>query len=371
MTNSLAFGLEFNTEKYFTREDFATANDAHGVRAWMREHGLDYTVSTHNNPNRFTGEPTKFFDIYRDDTQQILGSGVTKRFVTIQNSESSEILCDFAKDANGNAIMARGMTFDGGRVAVAQMDLGAMTIGDTGRGGFKDEVRKFVTFANAHDGSGKMRVFTTPTRIVCANTLTHAISAAHDGFAISHTKSAEARLKEARKAFKIINKELIRAEAVYQELAKKTMTQDAISEFLLSVFPLDKADGKAAQQNAKDAIANVMRLINDADGGRIDPRTGWNVYNAANKYLVHSSPVRSHNKRDDDEVRTQSVLMGSIAEKNGLALKNAIRYAEVDTDEIDRILMAVETSQAAQLAVYATEPVNAGSIDLFSIGVGV
>jgi phage/plasmid-like protein (TIGR03299 family) len=364
IARNLAFGLDLDTEKYFGQEERQTLNTQEGIRAWMRDHGLDYKVLTVNHKNALNGQPTHFYDVYREDTREILGSGLSSRFTTIQNDEAVEILSAFAGEAGG-MVMARGMTFDGGRVAVAQIDLGEMVIGDTGRGGFKDVVKRRITWANAHDGSGRMKYFTTPTRIVCANTLTRALNGSDDGFAISHTKSAEDRLRAAKRAYHIIGDRLVKTERVFQALARKRVTEDHMREYLFRLFPAEGKTESQGAKNAKEQADSVARLWRDADGGRIDPATAWNAYNAATKHFCHSGAVRLHDETiSKEEGRAKAVLFGSIAEKNGRALQTLVEVMDME-DDISRILRAVETSQAAQLATYAPQPVS-----IWDIGIG-
>ncbi len=369
IARDLAFGLEMDTEKYFDQETRQTLNTPEGIRNWLSDHGLNYEVQSIPSRNAFTGEEDGFFDVYRMDTQKRLGSGLSSRFTTIQNAESADLLGAFAGEAGG-MVMARGMTFDEGRVAVAQIDLGEMIIGDTGRNGFKDAVKRRITWANAHDGSGRMKFFTTPTRIICANTLTRAIRNAQDGFAISHTKTADDRLRAAKRAYHLVGDNLIKTEHIFQALAKTRMTGDHMREFLFQLLPVEgKTEGQGGK-NAKEQAENITRLWQDADGHRIDPDTAWNAYNAATKYFCHSGAVRVHDEAtSSNAARAKSVLFGSIAEKNGRALQTLIEVMDME-DDITRLLKSVDNSQAAQLATYAQAPAApAASFSLFDLEV--
>jgi phage/plasmid-like protein (TIGR03299 family) len=344
----------------------------------LNRHGLNYQIVTVPHVNHFTGQPTKFFDTYRSDNNEIMGAGLTDRYSVIQNAESFAAIEDISALYPGDLYFARGMTFDGGRVAVCQIDMGEMEIGE-GRRGFKDKVKKYLTWTNSHDGSGAAHIFLSPVRIVCANTLTAALSRTATKkkgvqdvitkFSIRHTATAKERLEEARKTLRVIDGELKRTEITYQTMAKSVMPDDLIAEVLNDLFPLDGKDKQAAK-NAKESQARAMDLIRNADDGRIDPRTPWAVYQGINHLLVHESPIRIQDERKSkDTARTQSVLTGTIAEKNAYALSRVLKVADLE-DDIERILRQVETSQAAQLAVYAPAPVQTEAIDIFSIGMG-
>lgn len=378
----LAYGLNCNTEKYFDRADLDLIKGAESIETLLAKHGLNYEVITVPHLNSFTGQPTEYFDTYRDDTKAILGAGLTDRYHVIQNRDNMAALEDIAALFPGDAYFARGMTFDGGRVAVAQIDLGDMQIGE-GRRGFKDMVRKYLTWTNSHDGSGSAHLFLSPVRIVCANTLTAALTQTHSKkkgaqdaiskFSIRHTATAKERLEEARKTLRVVNGELIRTEATYQTMAKAVMPADLLADVLEDLFSTEGKD-KQAIKNAKESKTRAVEYIRNADDGKIDPSTVWAAYQGINRLLIHDSPIRIHGEDKSAGAmahsRTQSTLIGSIAEKNARALSTLIKYAEIE-DDISRILKSVETSQAATLATYAPEAMQQGSYDLFSIDVGV
>jgi phage/plasmid-like protein (TIGR03299 family) len=383
---NLAYGLHCATEKYFDRADLQLIKGAGSIETILKTHGLDYQVIMVPHVNAFTGQPTTFFDTYRDDTKEILGAGLTERYHIIQNADNMAVIEDIAALYDGDVYFARGMTFDGGRVAVAQIDLGEMIIGE-GRNGFKDKVRKYLTWTNAHDGSGAQHYFLSPTRIVCANTLTAALSATYKKggkredkitkFSIRHTATAKERMDAARSSLKVINGELTRTEHTYQVMAYTKMTTDQKREVFAQLFPTEDKDKRAANI-AKEAASRAADLIRNADDGRIDPDSAWGFYQGLTRYYDHESPIRLHGEKSGQVAqsiaRTQSTLTGTIAEKNAKALSTLINVTEIHAD-ITRLLERVETSQAAQLALYAPQeaaPASAAQLgfSLYDMEVG-
>lgn len=376
--NNLAYGLSCKTEKYFNREDLKIIKNEAGLNAALKAHGLDYNVTAVQHMNARTGMPTKFYDMYRDDTNAILGAGLTARYHPIQNRDGFALIADLAQEKPDGVAFARGMTFDAGRVAVAQIDLGEMEIGE-GRNGFKDTVRKRVTWTNSHDGSGAAQVFTSPVRIVCANTLTMAMKGTgkngkwNDGagkFTIRHTETAKDRLNEAREIMRVIDGQLVRTEATFTTMAYTKVTNDHIRAILEDLFPTEGKTAERAGKAREEAVNHIKFFIDDADGHRIDPESAWNVYNAITRYNDHVSPVRVHGEDKSDKAqghaREQSALVGAIGNKNGSALLSIVKNLEIQ-DDIEKLLSRVETSQAAQLALYAEQP---AAVDIFSIGIG-
>lgn len=365
---NLAYGLECDTEKYFSRENIQAINTPESLRQALGAHGLLYRVEMHQLTNPMDGRPIPYYASVRMDTGTVLGAGLTDRYHPIQNEDGFSLIADLAQENKGETVFARGMTFNKGRVAVAQIDLGEMTIGDTGRRGFKDVVKKRVTWTNSHDGSGAAQIFTTPIRIVCANTLTAAMSKSADGVKIRHSESADDKMKEARKLLKIVNGQLTKAETAYNVLARTKISNDVIRDVLAELFPTEGKEATRGGKNALEAVTAINHFIKDADGGKIDPSTGWNAYNGITRYFDHHSPVRAHGAvKDYTEARQASTLTGNILSKNSQALKLLVDRLEIG-DEIDRLLKSVETSQAAQIAAIADAP--APAYDIFSLEVG-
>lgn len=368
---NLAYGLVCDTEKYFDREDRRIVNSAEGLADLLRAHGLDYTVDMVQLKNPLTDHPIPFFASIRRDTGAVLGAGLTDRYTPIQNRDGFAAIADIGALRDG-VMFARGMTFDAGRVAVAQIDLGEMVIGE-GRGGFQDRVRNRITWTNSHDGSGAAQIFVTPTRIVCANTLTAAMSYViakdKDGkeiksrgrnwadkagkFTIRHTKNADARLDEARAALQVIDGALVRTEKTYQALAYTKVTNDHIRAILADLFPTEDKTAERGAKTRQEAVEAIKFFYDAADGHRIDPNSGWNLYNAITHYNDHTSPVRIHGEdkspRAQQEARAASTLTGAILDKNAKALKTIVQTLEIQ-DEIEKLLASVDVAAPARVS---------------------
>lgn len=374
MANSnLAYGLQCDSEKYFSREDRRIVNNQEGLNDLLKAHGLDYAVEMQQLKHPATGDLIPYFASVRTDTGAVLGAGLTERYKPIQNRDGFATIADIGALRDG-VMFARGMTFDAGRVAVAQIDLGEMTIGE-GRGGFKDKVRHRITWTNSHDGSGAAQIFVTPTRIVCANTLTAAMSYViakdKDGkeiktgsrkgwqetagkFTIRHTKNSDKRLDEAREVLKVIDGALVRTEKTFQKLAYTKVTNDHIRAILENLFPTEDKTAERGGKTREEAVKAVKFFYESADGGRIDPNSGWNLYNAITHYNDHVSPVRIHGEDKSTsaqvEARAQSTFTGAILDKNAKALKTIVQTLEVQ-DEIEAMLAAVQLPTAKDTSI--------------------
>lgn len=345
-----------NTEtKFFGLESSETIKDEAGLKAALDKAGLGYEVksvqmSHPNNPD----QKIPFYATVRTDTQDVLGAGLSDRYKVIQNLSGLGTIADIGGTREGGVIMSRALSFDRGRIAVAQVDLGAFTVGDTGAGGFQDSVNKRITFTNSHDGSGSATVFTTPIRIVCWNTLSAAMSEAKDKVSIRHTASADRKLVELARIMKIVNGQMVRTEIAYNTLAKTKITKDDFGAILEKLFPAPATAPERTKNHQNEIKAVVASYFADADGGRIERNTAWNTYNAITRFTDHDSTVRTdgtatgfHATREAQALaRVQSVLMGSIATQNRDALEAIIGATGIEA-EITRLIAQVETPDQA------------------------
>jgi phage/plasmid-like protein (TIGR03299 family) len=63
----------------------------------------------------------------------------------------------------------------------------------------EDVVEKYMVLTNSHDGTSALKLFFTPIRIICSNTLSMALKDAKDGISIRHSGDITSKVKEARK----------------------------------------------------------------------------------------------------------------------------------------------------------------------------
>lgn len=352
---TLAYGLEMNTEKYFGLNSTRYIKNSEDLTRALTDHKLNFHVESVQMKHPTTDEPIPYFATMRTDTGAILGAGLSDRYKPIQNADGFAMVADLGQQNKDGAIFARGMTFDKGRVAVAQIDLGEMVIGDTGRHGFRDAVRRRITWTNSHDGTGAAHIFTTPIRVVCANTLTAAISSAKDKISIRHTSSAPERMEEAAEVLRLVDGMLVKTEKAYNSMAAARVYQDSFEEVLRTLWPTEGLKGRPLK-NAIDSKTRVSRYFKDADGGRIERDTAWNLYNAITRYNDHDTTVRTDGdargysifKVARDEARQESTLMGGIAKKNRRALEVITEVFDIDSilKETERRLKAEEMPTA-------------------------
>lgn len=192
--------------------------------------------------------------------------------------------------------------------------------------GNKDAVNKYLLLANGHDGKFMLRMFFTPVRVVCNNTLTLAVSqkekegskktGEQEGIFISHTGDLEGKVEEAVKALKIANKQYEELEALYNQLQKCTVSDDEVAQYHKAVLPDVLDTDNRAKGKSRDAM---MKNYRHGLGADLSFGTMWGAYNSVTEYFDHS---RYANRKIAPESRMESVIFGGgrQVKKNALAL---------------------------------------------------
>ena len=265
----------------------------------MIESGLDFPVGLRPI---FMEDGTKI-DTHkatvRLDNSHILGV-VGNRYRPVQNHEAFAFVDALVDE--GNAAIETAGCFKGGRVVYLQARLpeSFRVVGD-------DMVDCYLLFANGHDGSLSVNVKFTPIRVVCRNTLEHALDKdARFQISIKHSASALQRLEFAHRALLNARQGAHKAEILFQFLASKQVKeQRQLTEFWLSLVPdPEKMVGQSetpSNGRAKAKREDLQRLFvaspgNDMPGVR---NTWWAAYNAATYMTSHG---RDGTKRSDEAI---------------------------------------------------------------------
>src|SRR5580704_5825763 len=107
-----------------------------------------------------------------------------------------------------------------------------------------DIVDKFLLLSNAHDGSAALRVYFTPIRVVCQNTLALAESRSHgQGVSILHKGDLQAKIKEAQQVLGLATRFYDDAAERINRLAAYYPTQARLSAYFQEMYP-DPDEGK-------------------------------------------------------------------------------------------------------------------------------
>lgn len=246
--------------------------------------------------------------IVRADNMTPLGV-VGKGYKPFQNAEALGIVDDLMKE--GGAKMMRAGLFGGGGATFFSMELpGRMKIGPK-----SDEVAKYLTIINSHDGSHLFRSLFAPFRIWCSNQIRALLEKFKDNLSIRHTKNGWNKLEEARSQLGAANVYYKQFEQLADKLARTNFSAKQMKELADTVFPKQKGDDGKEELSGKaeNSHAKVIELFETGAGHRESGLVGtaWGAVNAVAEWVDFERNTRTFNGADTDATRSQAAWFGS------------------------------------------------------------
>lgn len=300
----------------------ATAEEA------IKAAGLDWTVDKRTVFLNLSRQADGFEAIQgkkaiiRTDTGHmfnIMGEGYTP----VQNREAFRFFDDVV--GGGQAIYhTAGALGMGERVWILAKLPGEIRVKGT-----DDITEKFLLLSNSHDGTSALRMFFTPVRVVCQNTLNLAQSGRGKGEGISlrHTAGIRQNVQEAQRALGLAIKFYdTLGETVNALASKQVSSADALRAFFQELVP-DNADAKrnTRTENIRESLErNFMSgRGNDLPGIK---GTWWAAVNAVTEYVDHERTARGDGQEELSN-RLESQWFGSGAKLKAEAWDLALTSA--------------------------------------------
>ncbi len=186
---------------------------------------------------------------------------------------------------------------------------------------------RFLLLSNSHDGSSALRVFFTPIRVVCANTLGLAERRGRgQGLSIVHKGDLFSKVNEAQKVLGIANTFFDRLQDKFAVLADYYPSREQLDDYFSHLYP-DVPGVK--NRRAANVRSELMYLFENGRGQNI-PETRlsmWSAFNAVTEYVDHHRSTRGDSDRDRADRRLESAWFGSGASLKARAWDYALALA--------------------------------------------
>jgi phage/plasmid-like protein (TIGR03299 family) len=246
--------------------------------------GLNYTVE--KRPLYAPGwegtmvEAEGHYGNVRTDTNEILGI-VKGRYRIVQNKDAFGFF-DTIIDKGEAIFETAGALGKGERIFVTAKLPEDMLV----RG---ERVEKYIMLTNSHDGTSTIIAGFTPIRVVCNNTLTAALKKLDNKVSISHTASAESRLKEASRVMGIASKYMDEVNMTFESMTTRKLSDLEMKYFIETVMKNsikeDKSD-KEASTRMKNLVDQVysFAITHPTQTTEAAYRTLWGAYNGISGY---------------------------------------------------------------------------------------
>jgi len=171
-----------------------------------------------------------------------------------------------------------------------------------------DKVLSYDLWLNRHDGSGCFELHRTNVRVVCSNTWKLAVGSGRARvFGVRHTVNIEAGVREAIGLLRRVNDAEATERAKARTMAMTPMSFDEAYKTFEKVLGI--SDSAKASTRANNQLNDLMHLFKYGTGNA--GRSYWDAFNAVTEFIDHSRSNRVSNGRSQQEVRFESVLMGS------------------------------------------------------------
>jgi phage/plasmid-like protein (TIGR03299 family) len=231
--------------------------------------------------------PAQGFVTVRTDANIPLGI-VGRNYIPIQNSEAFTFLDTLTTTGEAKYHTA-GALFQGQRVWIlAKLPDHIVVRGD-------DVVDKYLLLVNNHDGKGSLKMFFTPIRVVCMNTLNQALSTASVTVNIAHRGNIQKKVETARETLGIAISYFAQIEKVFKDFVKRELTNEELTDYILNIIP----GGSTRAVNVREKIHELCEV---GAGSEYACGTVWGAYNAVAEYVDHHRT--NYYKKPDRHIET-------------------------------------------------------------------
>jgi phage/plasmid-like protein (TIGR03299 family) len=225
--------------------------------------------------------PSHYLNVRTDDYRTM--GVVSDRYKVIQNRDAFDFL-DSVAAARELRYHTVGAIGDGERIWMLARLTGDIEIRGTGG---RDIVHKYLLLYNSHDGSSALRCLWTPTRVVCWNTLSAALSAGEGtGTTIRHTGDVSGKIELARMALGLAHKFFDAFTEGANLLSGYTPTKEQLDGYFRALYPDPKAGDPARAKATRMSLFGLYEngMGQDMPGVR---GTAWAAWNAVTEYIDH------------------------------------------------------------------------------------
>ena len=155
-----------------------------------------------------------------------------------------------------------------------------------------DAVMPYLCFTNTHDGSGAVKVFMTPVRIVCQNTLNQALSTAKRTWSARHTGSIENKLREATETLQLANNYMVELKKTSETLALQKIDEDKLLKMIADLVPIEDGMSDRTKTSLKDMRNDIWFRYTFAPDLKDTETTLYRFVNAVADTTTHKEPNR-------------------------------------------------------------------------------
>lgn len=257
----------------------------------------------------------------RIDTGDALGI-IGNQYQPVQNTEAFEFF-DIVVGEGQAIYHTAGALGKGERIWIMAKLPGNIIVGKD------DAVEKYLLLTNTHDGTTALRMYFTPIRVVCENTLIASLPrTAGQGINIRHMGDIKSKIDFARKSLGIVVDYYAQFEQVAKSLADCKLNREQVEGYFAGlVFKGDKDEEEQTPQSF-NTYHELLALFEHGIGHDQPSikHSAWAAYNAVTEYVDHSSTVRGFAK--DNSRYLKNIWFGVGAKMKSEAFDNVMAFVK-------------------------------------------
>ena len=175
----------------------------------------------------------------------------------------------------------------------------------------KDHIEKYLLLSTTHDGSGTLKMFFTPVRVLCANTLilAHKGFNAEEGISIRHTANAMNKMDQAKQTLGFAVEHYKQFEVELNFLADQKFNDMQMKMALQKLFPAkDETDVPTRTENMRNTVWSLYQNAENLKDYRGSAYAAWN---SINEFAMHHKTLKD---KDNPDSQLNSIWFGSGAQ---------------------------------------------------------
>ena len=282
--------------------------------------GLDYVVQLESLTTANGIPVPKRKAVIRTDSNTVLGV-VGNSYQPVQNHQCFGFLDDMVAEGEIRYHTA-GALGQGEKIWMLAKLPGEIRVKES-----EDVTEQFLLLSNSHDGSSALRVYFTPIRVVCANTLGMAERKSRgQGVSIIHKGDLTAKVAEAQEILGLAKYFYRNLDRRINRLAWHYPTRGQLETYFSMLYP-DNPESK--NQRSANIRKELFHLFEHGRGQNIPETklTTWSAFNAVTEFVDHHRSTRGRTYQEKASRRLESAWFGSGAKLKADAWTMAVEMA--------------------------------------------
>jgi phage/plasmid-like protein (TIGR03299 family) len=169
-----------------------------------------------------------------------------------------------------------------------------------------DDHKTYGLMITSHDGSYALQVQYVVERVVCANTLSIALSGATNTCKVRHTRNWKNGEAEAARVLNLGEHYFKQVQISLEGMNEQMLNPDQMAEFTNLLLPARNGDDDKASTRTKNIRSEIAGLFERGAGNLGKSR--WDAFQAVSDYADHNMTIRGENS-----TRLESSLQGAAA----------------------------------------------------------